>query len=166
MPAREKKRRRGGQAHRKGVESSKKVPEHHATLGLQNLFHIAVSCPHPGLIDFLNKNKVDPDVQDIRLKTPLNLLSSHSAHSPALGFVDGHGHTFLDRILSLNVRFDIADEKARTPFLNYYGSEQFTEAERFLQLGANVNQMDASGLYALKYALIRRSNPEVEKLVR
>jgi len=34
-----------------------------------------------------------------------------------------------------------------------------------LSLGANVNQMDASGLYALKYALIRRSGPAIDKLV-
>jgi hypothetical protein len=104
-------------------------------MGLQNLFHLAVGCPHPGLIDFLVKKNVDPDLQDIRLKTPLNLFSSNSFFN----FVDGEGRTFLDRLLSLNVRFDIADEKGRTPFLNYYGSERFTEAERFLELGANVN---------------------------
>lgn len=34
-----------------------------------------------------------------------------------------------------------------------------------LDFGANVNQMDNSGLFALKYALIRRSNDEIEKLL-
>ena len=35
-----------------------------------------------------------------------------------------------------------------------------------LALGANVNQMDTSGLFSLKYALIRRTNDEIEKLIQ
>ena len=35
-----------------------------------------------------------------------------------------------------------------------------------LELGANVNQMDTSGLFALKYALIRRSEPQIEVLLQ
>jgi ankyrin repeat protein len=34
-----------------------------------------------------------------------------------------------------------------------------------LELGANVNQRDSSGLFALKYALIRRDGPAIDKLV-
>jgi ankyrin repeat protein len=34
-----------------------------------------------------------------------------------------------------------------------------------LDLGANVDQMDNSGLYALKYALIRRDNPGLQLLL-
>jgi hypothetical protein len=35
-----------------------------------------------------------------------------------------------------------------------------------LGYGANVNQMDMSDLFALKYALIRRSDSLIEKLVK
>lgn len=35
-----------------------------------------------------------------------------------------------------------------------------------LGLGAYVNQRDSSGLYALKYALIRRDGPAIDKLVK
>ena len=35
-----------------------------------------------------------------------------------------------------------------------------------LDLGANVNQMDTSGLFGLKYALIRRENEEIENLLK
>jgi hypothetical protein len=49
--------------------------------------------------------------------------------------------------------------------LNYFGASRKDEAEHLLSLGANVNQIDASGLFALKYALIRRDGEAVEKLV-
>jgi ankyrin repeat protein len=38
-------------------------------------------------------------------------------------------------------------------------------ANQLLDLGANVNQMDVSGLFALKYALIRRQNASIQKLL-
>ncbi len=34
-----------------------------------------------------------------------------------------------------------------------------------VDLGANVNQIDVSGMFGLKYALIRRQNSEIEKLI-
>jgi len=34
-----------------------------------------------------------------------------------------------------------------------------------LERGANVNQIDVSGLFALKYALIRRQDKEILKLI-
>lgn len=35
-----------------------------------------------------------------------------------------------------------------------------------MDLGANINQMDASGLFALKYALIRREGDSIRELVQ
>ena len=35
-----------------------------------------------------------------------------------------------------------------------------------LKLGADVNRMDSSGLFALKYALIRRDGSSIDKLVK
>lgn len=57
------------------------------------------------------------------------------------------------------MRIDLPDLKGRTPFLNLYSLNNkldIARAENLLQLGAKVNQIDASGLFALKYALIRR----------
>jgi len=136
--------------------------EYHATMGLQNAFHLAVACPHSRLLTLLVDLKVNPDLQDRRLITPVNLAST----SPAVEYVDPRNDALTTRLISLGVRTDLPDAKGRTPFLNYYGDSRFVEAERMLGLGANVNQMDASGLYALKYALIRRSNPAIEKLVK
>lgn len=34
-------------------------------------------------------------------------------------------------------------------------------ANKLLEQGAKINQMDSEGLFALKYALIRRSNSEI-----
>ena len=65
------------------------------------------------------------------------------------------------RFLALDVRIDYPDIKGRTPFLNLYERQNLLDAYRMLDLGANVNQIDTSGLYAMKYALIRRSNPEL-----
>lgn len=53
-------------------------------------------------------------------------------------------------------KFDLPDHKGRTAFLNYFGNSKVIEAMNLLEIGANVNQIDASGLFALKYALIRR----------
>ena len=58
------------------------------------------------------------------------------------------------------------DNKQRTPFLNLYGDSNFVHSKKLLDLGARVNQIDASGLYALKYALIRRDGPQIDELVK
>jgi len=68
-------------------------------------------------------------------------------------------------IQDFKVRIDLPDEKGRTPFLNFYQTSHLDHAYELLQLGANVNQMDASGLYALKYAMVRRTDKEILKLV-
>jgi len=75
----------------------------------------------------------------------------------------------MQRLIDMGVRIDHPDEKLRTPFLNFYSMNcefEIGRAEKLLKLGANVNQIDASGMYALKYALIRRSGPQIEKLYR
>lgn len=76
------------------------------------------------------------------------------------------------RLIQLGARADHPDAKGRTPFLNFYGIATTAPgdpskawAERLLGLGANVNAMDASGLFALKYAVIRREGPEIASLV-
>jgi len=38
-------------------------------------------------------------------------------------------------------------------------------ANKLLEKGAKINQMDSEGLFALKYALIRRNNAEITRLV-
>jgi ankyrin repeat protein len=68
-------------------------------------------------------------------------------------------------IQDFKVRIDLPDEKGRTPFLNFYQTSHLDQAYELLQLGANVNQMDASGFYALKYAMVRRTDKEILKLV-
>jgi hypothetical protein len=67
--------------------------------------------------------------------------------------------------MELNVRIDLPDNKGRTAFLNFYASSNHIMAYHMLDNGAQVNQIDASDLFALKYALIRRSGPEIDKLV-
>ena len=131
-------------------------------MGLQNAFHLAVACPHSRLVDLLVDLKVNPDQQDRLLITPINLAST----SAPVEYVDPRNDAVTTRLITLGVNTDLPDAKGRTPFLNYYGNSRFVEAERMLSLGANVNQMDASGLYALKYALIRRNNQAIEKLVK
>jgi hypothetical protein len=63
------------------------------------------------------------------------------------------------------VRIDYPDIKGRTPFLNFYEIKDLIYSYKMLDMGANVNQMDVSGLFALKYALIRRENNEIENLL-
>lgn len=53
----------------------------------------------------------------------------------------------------------------KTPFLMFYEHQNKPLADRMLDLGANINQMDKGGLFALKYALIRREDEEIRKLV-
>ena len=71
----------------------------------------------------------------------------------------------LKSFLKADVRIDYPNRKGRTPFLNFYEKQNFELSTQMLDLGANVNQMDNSGLFALKYALIRRQNPAIKKLL-
>lgn len=50
------------------------------------------------------------------------------------------------------------DCMGKTPFLMFYEHQNKPLADRMLDLGANINQMDKGGLFALKYALIRRED--------
>jgi ankyrin repeat protein len=56
------------------------------------------------------------------------------------------------------VRIDYPNLKGRTPFLNFFEKQHIDLAYNLLTLGANVNQMDEGGLFALKYSLLRRNN--------
>lgn len=62
----------------------------------------------------------------------------------------------MESLLTRKVRFDLADQTGKTPFLVYYENSNFLLANRLLDQGANIKQMDQQGLFALKYALIRR----------
>lgn len=71
----------------------------------------------------------------------------------------------MQKLLDMNVRFDLSDSKGRTPFLIYYENRNILMANKMLNQGANIKQMDEGGLFALKYALIRRENEEISRLV-
>ncbi len=62
----------------------------------------------------------------------------------------------METLLKRNIRFDLPDTNGRTPFLIYYENHNFKLANKLLDLGANIKQMDVGGLFAAKYALIRR----------
>jgi len=68
-------------------------------------------------------------------------------------------------LLSLDVKFDLPDCKGRTAFLNYFAASRMEQAELLLSLGADVNRTDVSGLFALKYLLIRRDGAGIAQLV-
>ena len=131
-------------------------------MGLQNAYHLAVSCPHPKLLACLESHKIYADQFDHKGMTPFNLLSTKHVN------VD-HATTthaqMIKHLLAQKVRVDQADQKGRTPFLNYFADSRIEQAELMLTLGANVNQMDVTGLFALKYALIRRSEEQIHNLV-
>jgi len=71
----------------------------------------------------------------------------------------------MEKLLERKVRFDLADTNGRTPFLIYYENHNMPLANRLLDEGANIKQMDQGGLFALKYALIRRQDDEIRRLV-
>jgi len=132
-------------------------------MGLQNAYHLAVSCPHPKLLDLLAKHEINPDQVDFRHMTPFNLASTK------INVYDHSTTTHLDlftKLISLKVRADYPDAKGRTPFLNYFADNRQDYFIKCLQLGANVNQMDVTGLFALKYALIRRDGKQIDMLVK
>ena len=76
-----------------------------------------ISCPHPDLIDLLFELKVDPDLNDIKGKTPLNLCST--TEDPFAGLYFGQKN-IITRLLASKVRIDEPDMDGRTPFLNFF----------------------------------------------
>jgi len=94
---------------------------------------------------------VNPDQPDYDEVTPFNLMSTNAFNSLS----ESNNH-MLKSFLKADVRIDYPNRKGRTPFLNFYEKQNFELSSQMLDLGANVNQMDNSGLFALKYALIRR----------
>jgi len=132
-------------------------------MGLQNAYHLLVSCPHPQLLDLLEKHNVNADQADHKKITPFNLLSTKFA------IYDHHTtkhEDYFNRLIRLGVAVDQADSKGRTPFLNYIADNKPEYFEKMLDLGAAVNQMDVTGLFALKYALIRRDQTQIEQLIK
>ena len=123
--------------------------------GLRNAFHLICKCATPSMVSFLQKLKINPDQPDYDEVTPFNLLSNSIDSYQTTTFRE-YFNEFFDKLLDLNIRVDYPDKKGRTPFLNYYDRQRFELAYRMLDMGANINQMDISGLFALKYALIRR----------
>lgn len=57
-------------------------------------------------------------------------------------------------LLSRKVRFDLEDSEKTTPFLRYYLGHQYAIAYELLALGANINQMNIKGQFALKHAVV------------
>jgi ankyrin repeat protein len=128
-------------------------------MGLQNAFHLSISYPNSKLLDLLQNLKVNPDEQDFKKLTPFNIISSNLRTTML--------EPTMDRFISsFKVRIDLPDEKGRTAFLNFYQASQIDHAYKLLQLGANVNQIDSSGFFALKYAMVRRNDNEINKLVK
>ena len=119
--------------------------------GLRNAVHFLVSHPQKSLFDFIFSLGVNPDQPDYDEVTPFNLMSNTAFDS----LKESNNH-MLKSFLKADVRIDYPNRKGRTPFLNFYEKQNFELSTQMLDLGANVNQMDNSGLFALKYALIRR----------
>ena len=128
--------------------------------GLRNAFHLIISQPQKSMLEFIVSLGINADQADYDEVTPFNLMSNQ-AFNP----LDENHQNMLKNFLELDVRVDFPNRKGRTPFLNFYEKQNFELANKMLDLGANVNQMDNSGLFALKYALIRRQNPSIQKLL-
>jgi len=94
---------------------------------------------------------VNPDQPDYDEVTPFNLMSTQQLNNN-----EEKTQHMIQSFLKHDVRIDYPNRKGRTPFLNFYEKLNFEQSNKMLDLGANVNQMDVSGLFALKYALIRR----------
>ena len=45
----------------------------------------------------------------------------------------------VQRLLDMNVKFDLSDAKGRTPFLIYYENSNFAMANKLLEQGAKIN---------------------------
>ena len=94
---------------------------------------------------------MNPDQPDYDEVTPFNLMSTQQLNNN-----EEKTQHMIQSFLKHDVRIDYPNRKGRTPFLNFYEKLNFEQSNKMLDLGANVNQMDVSGLFALKYALIRR----------
>ena len=60
------------------------------------------------------------------------------------------------------------DDDNQTPFLRLYAEKSDSNqqnAKKLLELGANIKQMSRQGMFALKIALVRRQEKEIEYLV-
>lgn len=72
---------------------------------------------------------VDPDVPDYDLNTPLNLYSIYQIYDRAI----------FNKLLEQDIRIDHPNIKGRTPYLNFYEKSDFENANKMLELGANIN---------------------------
>jgi ankyrin repeat protein len=109
------------------------------------------------MFDFVLSLGVNPDQPDYDEVTPFNLMSSSTVYN----MLDVNHQHMLKNFLKADVRIDYPNIKGRTAFLNFYEKSNFDLANQMLELSANVNQMDNSGLFAMKYALIRRQNAAI-----
>lgn len=138
-------------------KNASQYPEH----GLQNALHLATTMPHPALISELSSHGIGIDLPDCKGRTPICRLSEQSGFS-------GQFPTFftdcLDSFIGMKAKVDVPDRKMRTAYLNFYGNSLIGLSNKLLGLGADVNQMDESGLTALKYAVIRRNVDEIARL--
>ena len=132
----------------------KKVLREYGDSGKMNAIHLLIQLSQPSVLEFLLSQKIDPDTPDYDQRTPFQLLSK----APNAGNAQSYFNYSFDKLLDMECRIDYPDVKGNTPFLNFYADQKFELAYRMLDMGANVNQMDNSGLFALKYALIRRQN--------
>jgi hypothetical protein len=152
----------GSEAAKKEKKDKKNEIEYHESMGLQNAFHLICSAPHPDILNEFKKLGVNPDCSDHKGITPFNLISSKPVTEDQLI----KHQTVFDFFIANNVQTDKADLKGRTPFLNYVASNLPINYNRMLDLGANINQMDVTGLFALKYVLIRREDKVIEGFVK
>ena len=113
--------------------------------------------PSKTLYDYFKGLNVAADDVDFMGRTPFMVSTLSQPERKEF-------HPAAQDLLSRNVRFDHPDFKGRTPFLYYYENKNFELANLLLQKGANVCAMDHSGLFALKYALIRRQDSEIRRL--
>ena len=78
-------------------------------------------------------------------------------------------NTLIDKAVNLLIEkkanIDYPDEANQTPYLKLYNAQLREAAELLREKGANVNQMNNSGIFALKIALIRREDAEIKRLV-
>jgi len=134
--------------------------EYSKQYGLQNAIHLFFMNPvSKSLYEFLaNELKIAVDEIDYNGRNPFMI---NCTEFPAiLTFSEA-----MQDLLAKRVNFDLADERGRTPFLVYYEHSNFDLANRLLDAGASVNHMDNQGLFALKYALIRRQDDEIKRLI-
>ena len=136
--------------------NGEKVLREYGANGLRNAVHFIISQPQKSMFEFVLSLGINADQPDYDEVTPFNLMSINNFNS-----LDQNHQHMLKKFLSMDVRIDFPNRKGRTPFLNFYEKQNFELATQMLDLGANVNQMDNAGLFALKYALIRRQNASI-----